>query len=427
MTAVAWIGDLAVLAETKVCFRSLAGAVGEAGVCDGFGVSARFSNPSALAADGRGQLFIADSLNHVIRKIGPEGQVTSLAGFAQDLDEDGIVEGGASDGVGPAARFNFPAGVAVDVQGFVYVSDAWNHTIRRVSPAGMVTTIAGQTGNHGHRDGPAAQALFDDPCGIAVDSIGNLFVAERGAHIIRKISREGAVVTLAGLPGQSGTADGQSEHARFDSPGGVALDSAGNLWVADTGNHTIRMVTQDGLVKTVAGVPGTFGHLDGEAGSALFSGPSGLGVDRKGVVYVADTRNNAIRRLDPSGFVETISSPELEGSDDSALAPGSHFLGPSGLALGSGGAILVADAGNNVIRTGVVVKEVNLRVSFDGGLPVLLISDGAGRSCTIEACSDPRPAAPWTTLFKLDLTTQTVLVRDHTAAGVPFRLYRVRP
>ena len=425
--AVFLINGCEALAANNVFFRSLAGAFGEVGSCDGIGARARFSNPSALAMDRSGDLYVADSMNHSIRKVSPGSQVTTLAGGAADFGSDGMNESGAADGFGPAARFNYPAGVAVDDAGFVYISDAWNHTIRRISPSGMVTTLAGQAGNYGHRDGPAAEALFDDPCGIAVDPTGIIYVAERGANVIRRIGLDGSVSTLAGLPGAPGDAEGQGDTARFKRPSGLALDPTGNLWVADTGNHTIRMVTPQGLVKTVAGRSGVFGHLDGEANNALFFRPMGVVVDGKGTVFVADTYNNAIRKLNSAGLVETMSPPQLQGIVDAAFAPASQFLGPSGLVLDRNGGILVADAGNNVIQAGVEVTKVGLRVSLQGGLPVLQVLGGAGRSCTIESCSDSRPAAPWTPMFKLDLAADTVFVADPTAAGVPFRLYRVRP
>ena len=406
--------------------RPLVGSRGEPGFQDGFGSEARFSNPSAVVADKNGNLYVADSLNNAIRKVSPAGQVTTLAGQAVDLDGDGITDGGSDDGLGLAARFYYPAGVAVDDAGTVFVSDAWNHTIRSISPAGLVTTLAGQAGNYGHRDGPAAEALFDDPCGIVVDQDGNLYVVERGSHIIRRISHDGSVSTLAGLPGQRGTADGQGVNARFDRPSGLALDAAGNLWVTDTGNHTIRRVSREGWVTTVAGRPGVYGHLDGEASSALFFEPRGVVVEPQGNVVIADTYNNAIRKLTLDGQVETLQSAPPSSSGDAGQTP-EQLLGPSGLALGENGILLVADAGNHLIQSAVEVTPVSLRVSLESGIPVLQIEGGLGRSCTIETCSDATPGAPWQTLLRVNLASDSVSISDATAAGVPFRLYRVRP
>lgn len=419
------------LPASEFYFRPAAGATGTPGYRDGAGAEARFANPGALTANREGGFYIADSLNHCVRKVSADGQVTTFAGMVVDSDFDGINEGGSGDGPSSTARFNYPAGVALDAAGSVYVSDAWNHTIRRITPSGWVSTYAGQTGNYGHRDGPVTEALFDDPCGIAVDCAGAIYVAERGSHVIRKISRNGFVTTFAGLPGERGAADGRGREARFDRPSGLCLDSAGRLWVADAGNHTIRVITPDGQVKTVAGIPGTFGHRDGDATNALLFEPMGIALDPKGFVYIADTFNNAIRRLDLDGQLATLRPPGFlpASGDGGGASPEatSQFMGPSGLVVRDDGAIVVADAGNNVIQLGLDVAPVELRLSVQASLPVLHISGGAGRVCTIEARTDSGPNSPWVPLFKLDLTGQPASVVDHTAVGLPSRLYRVRP
>ncbi|MEK7674452.1 MAG: hypothetical protein AAB676_01290, partial [Verrucomicrobiota bacterium] len=206
---------------------------------------------------------------------------------------------GSADGTGSAARFDYPQGVAVDSAGNVFVADAGNHTIRRVTPAGVVTTLAGSVGAWGNADGTGSAAQFFGPRGVAVDSAGNVFVAEIGNHTIRKVTPAGVVTTLAGDAGglgPGGSADGMGSVARFNSPFGVAVDSAGNVFVADTYNHSIRKVTPEGAVTTIGGVAGVAAGADGIGSSATFSEPKGIAVDNMGNLYVADRGNNRISK-----------------------------------------------------------------------------------------------------------------------------------
>ena len=175
-----------------------------------------------------------------------------------------------------------------------------------MTPAGVVTTLAGLAGSQGSADGTGSAARFAWPIGVAVDSTGNVYVADNGNDTIRKVTPAGVVTTLAGLAGSSGSADGTGSAARFYGPSGVAVDSAGNVYVADTGNYTIRKVTPAGVVTTLAGLAGTEGSADGTGSAARFSYPSGVAVDSAGNVYVADTGNNTIRKVTPAGVVTTL-------------------------------------------------------------------------------------------------------------------------
>ena len=221
----------------------------------------------------------------------PVGTVTTFAGGAK----------GSADGTGADARFYRPRGVAVDGDGNVYVADNENHTIRKITPAGVVTTLAGTAGSSGSADGTGAAARLTSPFGVAVDGDGNVYVADSSNHTIRKITPAGVVTTLAGTAGSSGSADGTGADARLRYPYGVAVDGDGNVYVADNSNHTIRKITPAGVVTTWAGTYPERGFSDGRGPFARFQNPYGVAVDGDGNVYVADSSNHAIRKITPTG------------------------------------------------------------------------------------------------------------------------------
>lgn len=296
---VANAGDYTVRTVTPAGVGSvLAGTPGEGGSVDGIGTAALFNFPCGVAVDGSGNVYVADFDNHTIRKIAPGGVVSTFAGMAG--------QAGSTDGMGAAARFYRPAGVAVDRSGNVYVADAGNGTIRTISPLGVVSTLAGTAGQIGSADGTGGAAQFDWPSSVAVDGSGNVYVADYENDVIRKVTSSGVVSTIAGTAGQPGSADGTGAAAQFHSPSGVAVDASGNVYVADSFNNTIRMITPAAVVSTLAGTPGQSGSSDGTGAAALFYGPFGVAVDGSGDVLVADTFNNAIRKVLPSGVVSTL-------------------------------------------------------------------------------------------------------------------------
>jgi hypothetical protein len=245
-----------------------------------------------VAVDGSGNLYVADYNNHAIRKITPAGVVTTLAGRPGTS--------GTNNGTGTAARFNNPLGVAVDTSGSVYVGDAGNNAIRKITPTGVVTTLAGLIGTKGTNDGVGVAARFYFPEDVAVDGSNYVYVADAGNSCIRKVAPDGTVTTLAGLCGTSGSDDGTNSTARFYSPLGIAVDSAGNLFVGDSGNNVIRKITPDGVVTTIGGQAGTSGSADGSGSQARFDSPEGVAVDANGFVYVTDSNNHTIRKGNPA-------------------------------------------------------------------------------------------------------------------------------
>jgi sugar lactone lactonase YvrE len=319
---------------------TLAGSAGSSGSADGTGSAARFNRPSDLAVDSAGNVYVTDTANETVRKITPAGVVTTLAGLPGTA--------GTADGAGSAAQFFSPTGIAVDSSGNIYVADTDNHTIRKITPAGVVTTLAGRAADPGSFDG--SNALFNSPSDVTVDGAGNVYVADTGNNTIRKITPAGVVSTLAGLAGSRGSADGSGSAARFSAPEGVAVDSAGNVYVADTNNHTIRKISPAGAVSTLAGLAGTSGVNDGVGGGARFQYPSDLAVGGSGNLYVADTDNHTIRKISPAGATGTVAGQA--GASGSADGTGStaHFYYPTGIAMDGSGNIYVADTNNNTIR-----------------------------------------------------------------------------
>lgn len=268
---------------------TLAGS-GAAGAANGTGAAATFNAPQGITVDTAGNVYVADTNNNLIRKITPTGVVSTFAGAGF----------GCTNGSAASATFSSPVGVAVDSSGNVYVADTSNQVIRKIS-AGVVSTLAGACTISGSANGTGAAASFSNPTGITVDSVGNVYVADYFNNLIRKITPAGAVSTLAGS-GAFGSADGTGTAASFSRPNAVSVDSAGNVYVADTGNLLIRKITSGGVVTTMAGSPSTsMAGLakNGPALSATFWTPAGIAVDTAGNWYVADQGNNMIRKIMP--------------------------------------------------------------------------------------------------------------------------------
>lgn len=251
-------------------------------------------NAFGLAVDRTGTTYIADPDQSQIWRIDSAGTISVFAGTG---------EPGYADGPSVTAQFNAPLDIAPDGAGAFYVADFGNSRIRRISTDGTVSTFAG-SGQQGHADGPAAAAQFEGPQALAVDGNGNVYVAELQGNRIRRITPDGTVSTLAGS-GTAGYRDGPGAQAQFRVPEALAVDAAGRVYVADGGNNRIRVIAPDGTVSTLAG-SGNAGLADGPASTAEFRHPSGIAVNEAGIVYVGDWLNGRICELRPDGNVYTL-------------------------------------------------------------------------------------------------------------------------
>lgn len=342
---------VAAVQAQPLLITTVAGYAGK-GSADGTSNTALFYNPQGVAVNAAGTVYVADTGNNTIRAITSSGVSSTLAGR--------VGVSGSADGANSNAFFNQPSGIALDSAGNIYVTDYGNDTIRKVSPAGAVVTIAGSAGVAGSVNNTGTNALFFHPLGIAVDSNTNLYVADYGNQLIRKISPTYAVTTLAGQAGVFGTNNGNGTAAQFYNPEGVTLDNSGNVYVADTGNAAVRMITSGGMVSALAGSPGSLGSTDGSGSGALFYQPSAIVYSSaNNLLYVADYFNNTIRQVSTGGTVMTVAG--LAGTTGSAdgASSSARFWAPQGLAAATSGSIYIADTGNSTIRTMTAAGVVN--------------------------------------------------------------------
>lgn len=422
-------------------FTTLAGNSGY-GIADGTGSDARFQFPQGVAVDASGNVYVADTQNSTIRLIDTSGNVSTLAGLAGNT--------GSTNGTGSAASFKYPQGITVDVAGNIYVADTGNDLIRMVTPAGIVTTLAGTTGVTGTANGTGTNAQFKLPASIAVDALTNLYVADTYNSTIRSLTFSGSnwvVKTIAGSAGTNALRDGVGTNAFFYQPAGIAVDNAGNLYVADTGNNAIRELTPTPTnfvtttiaqlnlptdvsvdaagvvyvaspgdntirklthsktnwdVSIVAGLYGVSGSADGTTTNARFNFPRGLSSTSAGTVYVADTQNNTIREVTAAGAVSTLAG--LAGGAGSAdgLRDQARFNAPQGLALDAATNLYVADSQNNTIRevtpSGLVITLAGVATNLAGS------QDGFGTNASFDS-----PAA----IAVADASTLYVADRDN--------------
>ena len=412
-------------------FTTALGSASNPGNADGTNAAAQFISPTGLALGNQGDLFVVDG--NAIRKITTSGtnrSVRTLTGL--------IGLHSFADGTNSAARFNYPQGVAVDAAGNLYVADTYNNAIRKITPVGtnwVVTTIAGSAppaSLFGSVDGTNNNARFHNPYGIAVDSATNLYVTDSLNHTIRKISPVGAnwvVTTLAGLANVSGSANGSNSTARFNGPVSVAVDSAGVIYVADFLNHTIRKLIASGTnwsVTTLAGSPGVPGTSDGVGSAAGFNLPQDIAIDAGQNLFVTDSGNNTIRKISPAGKVSTLAgSPGIPGSADGTGST-ALFNQPYGVAVDASGILYVADYLNYSIRAGQVAPLMQLSASGQQ----LILSWPAGLTGVVPEFCNSLSAGCWSpmpTNGAVRVEDYFFLTNSRSSGSQFFRLHKQTP
>jgi trimeric autotransporter adhesin len=352
-------GNLYIADSYNSCIRKVSASgiittVAGTGSSDGYSgdggpaTSAELYWPEGVALDSAGNLFIADSGNSCIRKVSTSGIISTVAGTGSSIGYSG--DGGQAT----SAQFNYPYGVNVDSAGNLFIVDTWNNRIRKVSTSGIITTVAGNGSfGYGGDGGPATSAQINSSYGVAVDSAGNLFIADTYNERIRKVSTSGIIATVAGNGSLGYSGDGgQAAAAELDNPYGVAVDSAGNLFIADTYNHRIRKVSASGIIATVAGNGSSgYGGDNGSATSAQLNYPSSVTIDSAGSLFIADSNNHRIRKVSTSGIITTVAGNGSSGySGDSGSATSAQLNYPYGVVVDFAGNLFISDGDNHRIR-----------------------------------------------------------------------------
>ncbi|MER7625352.1 RICIN domain-containing protein [Streptomyces sp. NPDC126503] len=382
---------------TTVAGTGDAGATGD----DGPAVAARLDRPYGLAMDTTGTLYVSDHNNHQVRKVTTDGRIRTVAGT-------GTAGFGGDHGPALSAQLDSPREVAVDRAGNLYIADSENHRIRKVTADGQIDTVAG-TGTAGFSgdDGPAGAAELNCPYGVAVDRAGNLYIADTDNHRVRRITPDGQIRTVAGTgtPGFSGDG-GPATAAELNGPYGVAVDGAGALYITDAENHRVRKVAGDGTISTVAGT-GTDGFSGdgGPATSAKLDFPLSVVADSTGTLYISDHNNHRVRRVAGDGTISTVAGTGSDGfSGDGGPATSAELNYPFGLAVDRVGALYIADYVNNRVRkvataamaelpaSGTVVSWASVRSRLRIGVSRESLKEGA----TIrQSLAVPRPSQRW--------------------------------
>lgn len=394
--------------STPYAFTTFAGQPGVSGTNDGTGSAARFVRPNGLAMDAAGNIYVADINDETIRKVTPAGVETTIAGQPN--------VSGYMNGTNGGAQFYYPVAIAVDSATNLYVSEILANRVRKITPVGtnwVVSSFAGQAGESGTNDGTGTSARFGipgaGPNGLTVDRAGNIYVVDEGNDTVRKITPAGVVTTLAGKPEVMGTNDGVGSAALFSFPTDVAVDSSTNLYVADSFNYTIRKVTPVGsnwVVTTIAGQPSVYGSADGPGNAAEFNYANYLTVDGATNLYVSDYFNSTIRKVSPVGTnwtVTTLAGLSGVGGTNDGTGSKALFNQPGGVLLDGHGYLYVADVYNYTIRKGYATVLPPLTATLIGGTNVDFQFTGSpGSNYVLQVTANLTPPIQW-----LPLATNT--------------------
>ena len=344
----------------------------------GAATSATLNRPFGVALDSSGNLYIADAANHRIRKVDTSGNISTVAGTGTQSDSG---DGGAAT----SATLSFPQGVALDSSGNLYIADYFSHRVRKVdATTGNISTVAGTGASGSGGDGGAAtSAMLNNPEGVAADGSGNLYIADGGNHRIRKVdATTGIISTVAGTGAFGSSGDGgAATSARLSFPRGIALDSSGNLYIADLTSRVRKVDATTGNISTVVGVAGGFGGDGGAATSARLNSPRGVAVDGSGNLYIADTGNHRIRKVDTSGNISTTAGAGASGDGGAATSATLSF--PEGVALDGSGNLYIADSFNHRIRK-VDAATGNISTVAGTGISGFSSDGGAATSATLS-------------------------------------------
>ncbi|WP_051324754.1 NHL repeat-containing protein [Candidatus Solirubrobacter pratensis] len=308
----------------------------------GLASAAQLTYPAGVAATVDGGFLIADEANHRVRRVSPGGTITTVAGTTQGFSGDG--------GPASAAQLTAPAAVAATADGGFLIADQGNHRVRRVSPGGTITTVAGTTQGFSGDGGPATAAQLDTPFGVAATADGGFLIADQGNHRVRRVSPGGTITTVAGTTAGFSGDGGPATAAQLDFPVGVAATADGGFVIADTSNHRLRRVSPGGTISTVAGTTHGFSGDGGPATAAQLNIPFGVAVTADGGVLIADLGNDRVRRISPGGTITTVAGSTHGFSGDGGPAIAAELTGPNGVAATAEGGLLVSDQGNDRVR-----------------------------------------------------------------------------